>query len=165
MSGWEKGKCYFPEQRHIWDGVCTWIWLYCWTRKLPNASLWSLWNGNFALAVGTGYRLLFPDVEKKDFLCYNRVLHKGEHIWSAFSVMENLCNEPGIREQEAAQWFLSPNCRWSLVWKEARVAFLNKDALGAGVHSLSRIYFATMMLLNSCCPVFMRWPFCNGCRN
>ena len=26
----------------------------------------------------------YPDMEKKDFSCHLRVLHKGEHDWSAF---------------------------------------------------------------------------------
>ena len=36
---------------------------------------------------------------------------KGDHIWSAFWGMANLCNVPGLREQEAAHWNCSHSCR------------------------------------------------------
>ena len=71
ITGW------FPEQRVIGAGVCSWSWLYCSTRKLPNSCLWMFWNGHFALVVQTNNVLLF-------------LVLKGRisHAKSCFSVKE-----------------------------------------------------------------------------
>jgi len=44
--------------------------------------------GNFTLILKSGYGLLLPDMEKKDFSYSFRVLQKGEQVWFVFSEME-----------------------------------------------------------------------------
>ena len=41
------------------------------------------------------------DKENKDLSWSIILLHKEEEVWSAFGGMENPCNEPWLREQEA----------------------------------------------------------------
>ena len=98
----------FPDHRGIGAAVPSWAWLSCWTRKLPNAWGLSVWMGNFSLVVWAGYVMLVRDMENKDFSCSLSVLHKGEHVWCAFWGMENPCNEPCLREQEAAHGNFPP---------------------------------------------------------
>ena len=63
----------------------------------------------FAQVVGTSSVLLFPDVEKKEFSCQNRLLLKGDTVWYAFHGMETPCMEPVLREQEDTYWLISCN--------------------------------------------------------
>ena len=81
---------------------------------------------------------------------------KGDHIWSAFWGMANLCNVPGLREQEAAHWNCSHSSHSSpgeFYWGIGKGYFLEPRHIGAGVCSLSWISSATLRLPNSCCDV------------
>ena len=130
-SRWEIGKSCFPEHKGFGAAVPSWAWLTCWTRSFQTLGGCILWIGNFTLVVWTGYVLLVPDMEKKDFLCFLRDLQKGEYIWSAFWGTENPCHEPGLSEHEAAHWNFSGNCRRCLVREEASVVYWT--SIGAGI--------------------------------
>ena len=126
----EIGMGWFPGHRGTGPDVPSWCWINWWTCKLPNILGLSMLISNFTLVVRTGYVLLAPHKEKEDISCSLRVIHKGENVWSAIWVMEKPWNYPRLREQEAAHGSFSPNCRRRLVRIEARVAFLNQEALG-----------------------------------
>ena len=71
--------------------------------------LWRLWGGHSALFVWTSYVLLFPGCAKKALSCQFWLLLNGEKFWGAFQAMESPCTNPGLWEEEAAQWFICLN--------------------------------------------------------
>ena len=163
-SRMEIGMGWFPGHRGTGPDVPSWCWINWWTCKLPNILGLSMLISNFTLVVRTGYVLLAPHKEKEDISCSLRVIHKGENVWSAIWVMEKPWNYPRLREQEAAHWNFSPNCRRRLVRIEARVAFLNQEALGlVPIHWVEYLckHDASKLLILK----FVKCPFCPGREN
>ena len=144
----------FPEPRNIGAGVHSLTWISSAPMTLPNSCLWSLWNIHFALVIQTSYVLIFPDIAKTDFSCHIILLLYRVHFRNAFQEMETACHKPELREEEAGHWCLCHNDRRHLYGKEARVAFLIKDALG-----MESIYWGGCMKQPGCFQCFVFWRF------
>ena len=64
-----------------------------------------------------------------------RLLPKGEHVWSWFTVPATTSTAPVPREQEAAQTLLDSRASTDLGDKAESIAFLSKHALGLSLVS------------------------------
>ena len=127
--------------------------------------LWSLWIAILPCLYQISMCCFSPDIDKKAFSLQIRILFKGEHPWRAFQVMESPCTKPVFREQEAAHCFICPNYRRCLGCAKGNGWLPEQRCIGAGVHSLSSIYFANRMLPNSFFVELFWQPFCPAWTN
>ena len=91
--------------------------------------------------------VLFPAIVKKAF-SYQIWLHKGEHVFLGFKLLKPFANKKCTKG--------SGKCWGSLFvqkmprWENGKCCFLKQITIGAHVHSLSTIYFASRKLPASC---------------
>ena len=71
-----------------------------------------------------------PRYCKEGFLIPNQNLSLQRLFWNAFQVNETPCHTQGLREKEAGPCCLLHNDMRIRCGKEARIAFLSKEALG-----------------------------------
>lgn len=91
----------------------------------------------------------FIQLWKEDIFISNQAFPKGQHVWSAFQMMQTPWNIPVPRELCTAHWIICPRYRRSLVGKR-HVLQSWANHIGTGVHSLSWIYFLTRKCPYSC---------------
>ena len=125
--------------------------------KLPNSCLWSLWNVQFALVLWTSSVLIFPDTAKQDFTCQIRPFLYREHFCNTFQAKKTPCCTTGPREEEAGPWCLCHKDRRIWCGKEARVAFLSKEAL-----EMESVYRGECIEQPRCLPSLVFWSCFDG---
>ena len=124
---------------------------------LPNSCFWSVWNVHFTVVIRTSSVLIFPNIAKKDFSWQIITSLYREHFWNTFQAKETPCHTQVLREEEAGHWSLCHN-DWR-VWcrKEARVAFLSKEAL-----EMESVYRGECIEQPRCLPSLVFWSCFDG---
>ena len=125
----KKARVAFPSKHTLGLVFIHWVQYTLQGESFHTLILCILWDCHSAPLVPSGLVLIFPCLWKEAFSCHISLLHKGEHVWSAFQAMETPCTKPVHREHWAAHWLFSPRNRRGLGGKKAGVMFPRKPSL------------------------------------
>ena len=92
--------------------------------------------------------LLFLVWEKSNFSYKSRLIQKGEHIWSWLQATKDQWKQLVPTELLAGEPFHLPVRRPR--WEKGQGCFSLQSTTGAGIHSLSGVYFANRKIYASC---------------